>query len=140
VAIDLSQLAVEIAQQYEFPAEAFEHYCDPDMKRTGGHLNIVVGDILDSASCPGPFDVIIERSTAQGYFDRDIEAVLGALERRLSQGGIFFSHCHDGGWRPPAEPRHFTEPWFRENEWTFWNGGPGRKPPGRVAWLITSTG
>lgn len=60
----------------------------------------MVGDILDSAICPGPFDVIIERSTARGYYDRGIAAVLAALERRLSQDGIFFSHCHDGGWSP----------------------------------------
>ncbi|MBI1786999.1 MAG: hypothetical protein HYR60_05520 [Acidobacteria bacterium] len=54
----------------------------------------------------------------------------------LCQDGIFLSHCHRGS----GKPRHFAEPWFRRNRWTMWSGTPERRPPGRVAWLFTSTG
>jgi len=140
VALDISPQAIEIARGFEFPTEGFEFFCEPEMRRPGGHVEFVTGDILDSAVCPGPFDVIIERRTAQLYFNRDIGVVLGGLAKRLGQDGILLSHCHDGGWKPPAEPRHFTKPWFQQNRWTIWDGGPGGKPLGRVAWLFTSTG
>ena len=140
VALDISPQAVEIARGFEFPTEGFEYFCEPGMRRPGGRVDFVVGDILDSAVCPGPFDVIIERRTAQLYFNREIGAVLGALAMRLGQDGILFSHCHDGAWKPPAEPRHFTKSWFEQNGWAIWKGGPGRKPPGQVAWLFMSTG
>lgn len=140
VALDISPKALEIAQGFEFPTEGFEHFCEPEMWRAGGHVDFVVGDILDSTVCPGPFDVIIERRTAQTYFNSDIGSVLGALAMRLGQHGILLSHCHDGAWKPPAEPRHFTKSWFQQNRWTIWNGGPGRKPSCRAAWLFTSTG
>ena len=140
VALDFSLQATGIARAFELPPEAFEDFCGPGLRRPGGHVDFVVGDILDSAACPGPFDVIIERRTAQIFFNHDIGAVLSALVKRLDHNGIFLSHCHDGSWKPPAEPRHFTKPWFQENGWTIWDGSPGRKPSGRVAWLFTSTG
>lgn len=140
VALDKSPQATELAQRFEFTKECFEFFCNAGMERAGGNLNFVVGDILDPAICPGPFDVIIERRTAQIFPSDNRGAVLSALAARLGSNGIFLSHSHDGGWKPPAEPRHFTEAWFRENQWVIWNGSRGRKPPGRVAWLITSTG
>jgi hypothetical protein len=140
VALDFSPRAVDIARGYEFPAEGFKYYCKPGFRRPGGHADLVLGDILDPAVCPGPFDVIIERRTAQLFLSGDMGAVLGALAKRLGPKGIFVSHCHDGAWRPPAAPRHFTEPWFKQQAWTIWKGGPDRKPPGQVAWLVTSTG
>jgi hypothetical protein len=57
----------------------------------------------------------------------------------LSPQGIFYTHCHDSGWRPPAERRHVTGDWCRAQGWSIWNG-KGTKPDGRVAWLFTSTG
>jgi methyltransferase family protein len=140
VALDLSSQAVEIARGFEFTTEAFKFFCEPGMRQPGGQVEFVVGDILNPAVCPGPFDVIIERRTAQIFFDHDIGGVLRALVERLSQDGIFLSHCHDRAWRPPAEPRHFTKSWFQQNRWTMWNRSSDRKPPGRVAWFFTSTG
>lgn len=140
VALDFSAQAMEIARGFDFPAEGFQYFCEPDMRRPGGHVDFVVGDILDSAVCPGPFDVIIERRTAQIFLSHDIGALLGALAMRLTPDGVFFSHSHDGAWKPPAKRRHFTKPWFEQNGWTIWDGSPGRKPAGRVAWLFTSTG
>jgi hypothetical protein len=139
-ALDFSPQAVEIARSYPFPAEAISHYFEPQLQKPGGKVEFIIGDLLDPAICPGPFDVIIERLTVQNYFQHDMGAVLNALVNRLTEDGIFFSHCHDGGWKPPASPRHYTEPWFEENGWSIWMGDPDRKPPGRVAWFFISTG
>jgi hypothetical protein len=140
VALDVSPVAVEIARECEFPAQYFERFCSPGSRRPGGHVDYVVGDILDTSFAPGPFDVVIERRTAQLFFGQNMAGVLDAMAKRLSENGIFLTHCHDGAWRPPAEPRHFPETWFEETGRTLWRGGPGRKPPGRVAWPVTSTG
>jgi hypothetical protein len=140
VALDISPQAVEIAKSYPFPLGGISNYCEPELQKPGGTVEFATGDILDSAICPGPYDVIIERLTAQNYFTRDIGTVLNGLAQRLSENGIFFSHSHDGAWKPPAKRRHYSESWFHEAGWTIWNGRPGRKPLGRVAWLFTSTG
>lgn len=140
VAMDISPQAVEIAEIYEFPSDAISHYYEPGLRKLGGSVEFVTGDILDSTICTGPFDVIIERLTAQNYYAHNIGTVLNRLSQRLSENGIFFSHCHDGVWKPPAKRRHYTESWFHEAGWTIWNGCSSRKPPGRVAWLFTSTG
>jgi 2-polyprenyl-3-methyl-5-hydroxy-6-metoxy-1,4-benzoquinol methylase len=140
VALDFSSQAIEIARSAAFPPDALERFCGAGMRREGGHVEFVVGDFLDPAVCPGPFDVIIERSTAQLFVDHDIGTVLGALAKRLAPNGIFLSHSHDARWKPPAAPHHFTASWFQENQWTIWGGWPGRKPPGQVAWLYPETG
>lgn len=141
IALDISPRAKELSQGFEFTEDRFGFYCDPSMQRPGGSIDFVVGDILDPTVCPGPFDVVIERRTAQNFLRVDnMGAVLTALAARMGPSGIFLSHCHDGGWKPPAVPRHVTATWFHQNQWVIWNGSPGLKPPGRVAWLITSTG
>jgi len=140
VALDLSPLAVGVAESYPFPPEAISQYYEPGLQKPGGKVEFVTGDILDSTICPGPYDVIIERLTAQNYYTHGIGTIMNALAQRLSEDRIFFSHCHDGAWRPPAERRHYPGKWFREAGWTIWSGRPGPKPAGRVAWLFTSTG
>lgn len=140
VALDLSPRATEIARSLELVLDRLHCFFDPTMLRPGGHVDFVVGDIRDSAICPGPFDVIIERCTAQLYLNRGIDTILNKLAERLDSGGILFSHCHDSAWRPPAEPRHFTQSWFEQNGWTIWSGDPANKPLGRVACLFSSTG
>lgn len=105
-----------------------------------GVLEFVVGDLFDTETCPGPFDVIVERRTVQGYPKKDRDRALSALAARLSPNGLFFSHCHDGAWRPPAEPFHATEAWFRAGDWTVWDGQPGKMADGRVAWIYRTTG
>ena len=141
VALDISPQAVEYARDFAFPSEGFEFFCEPDMRRSGGNVEYVVGNILDSSVCPGPFDVIIERSTAQNYLTHGQPALMMALSERLSQNGIFFSHSHDGSWNPDREIRYFTADWFAFNGWTIrWDKTLAEKPAGRVAWLFTSTG
>jgi len=133
-ALDLSPRAAEILQIVELPPEWREQ-----AEQRGGRIDYVVGDLRDPAVCPGPFDVIIERRTAQVYAEHGLDGALAALAARLDENGIFVSHCHDGCWRPPAEPRHYTREWFVRNRWTLWDGA-GEKPAGRVAWLHLSTG
>jgi hypothetical protein len=154
VALDLSPRAIEIARSGELTAKYLQHFFDSAMLRPGGRVDFVVGDIRDSTVCPGPFDVIIERCTAQLYCcNRRVGAILNKLEGRLASNGILLSHCHDGAWKPPAEPRHFTESWFEQNGWRIWKAEkqfdfqqriwtfpPQKKPSGRVAWLSSSTG
>jgi SAM-dependent methyltransferase len=100
---------------------------------------LVVGDLTDPTVCPGPYDVIIERRTLQLFAGSDRAPAMQAVANRLAPRGIFFSHCHDGWSRSPAQPQHWTRPWFEENGWDIWWGGPGTLRE-RTAWLILSTG
>lgn len=138
-ALDFSPRALEIARAFLPNDTILRGYFDMSMLRRGGHVEYVVGDILDPAKSPGPFDVVIERRTAQNYPAPEQDRILAALTARLSPEGIFFTHCHDGSWRPPAKPRHPTGDWCRAEGWPIWNGKEP-KPDGRVAWLYTSTG
>ena len=138
-AMDVSPAAIEIARSVEFTAGHVESYFDPKLRRPGGSIDFLVGNFLDPSVCSGPFDVIIERRTAQLFADRDLDGVMSKLSNRLNENGIFFSHCHDACWKPPAEPVHFATSWFRDNGWSDWYG-KGEKPGGRVAWRFTSTG
>lgn len=140
VALDISPQATEIARSLAPIPERLRHYIDDSMRRPGGHVDFVVGDIRDSAICRGPFDLIIERCTAQLYANRGLDTLINKLAERLDSNGILFSHCHDRAWRPPAEPRHPTRSWFEQNGWTIWNSGSASKPPGRVACFFSSTG
>jgi hypothetical protein len=70
--------------------------------------------------------------------DTERPAALQAIANRLSPWGIFFSQCHDGGWKPPAKPQHATRAWFEAMGWHLWQSGSPLT--GRVAWLLTTTG
>jgi hypothetical protein len=100
----------------------------------------VVGDILDPLAAPGPFDVVIERRTAQNYIEPQFSLILTALIARLSPNGILFTHCHDACWRPPATPRNVTSEWWLAHGGILWDGRSRPKPAGRVACGFTSTG
>jgi 2-polyprenyl-3-methyl-5-hydroxy-6-metoxy-1,4-benzoquinol methylase len=139
--MDLSPLAIKVAQEIEPPTEPLEQMVGKGAARSGGSAEFVVGDVFDSAVCPGPYDVIIERRTAQGYVEGDLDGFMSALVARLSPNGLFVSHCHDGSWNPKRERRHWTEPWFKANGWPTVNGASGHVPrTGRTAWLVISTG
>ena len=64
----------------------------------------VIGDILDSSVCSGPLDAIIERCTLQLFPPEERGIALDTLASRLTPDGLFLSHCHDGGWKPPDKP------------------------------------
>jgi hypothetical protein len=137
--LDLSARALEVARRMPPSDGQFLQFLDAGQARRGGSVDWVAGDILDAAACPGPFDVVVERRTAQNYTEPLFTEVLSALAARLAPEGILFSHCHDGGWRPPANPRHRVGEWLQAHDWPIWNGQTP-KPPGRVGWLFTSTG
>ena len=139
VAMDLSTTAMEIARRVPFTDDDVQSFYDPKFQRSGGMVDFVVGNFLDPKVCPGPFDVIIERRTAHLYVSSDLDRAMTELTNRLSDNGIFFSHCHDACWKPPAEPTHYARSWFKENGWSMWYG-EGDKPKDRVAWTFISTG
>ena len=134
-AIQLLQLASPdcdmLRQHFKLPAEASLDNAD---------IAFVQGNVLDPAVCEGPFDLIIERRTAQTYREAAREAFLSRLADRLSTEGILFSHCHCGWCKPGETPEHLSRDWFTAEKWPGWSGPPARKPPGRVAWLYTTTG
>jgi hypothetical protein len=138
-ALDLSTRALQVAQSLPPSDEHFLLFLDPQHIRPGGRVEWVIGDILESEPCPGPFDAVIERRTAQNYTEPEFSQVLTSLIARLAPEGILFSHCHDNAWRPPASPRHRVGEWLAQRNWPIWHG-QGGKPAGRVGWLSTSTG
>lgn len=137
-ALDLSPWASEVASEAAPGDEALARLVGGRSGGVSGRLEFVVGDLGDPACCPGPYDVVIERKTLQLWPDEARSAATEAVANRLGSRGIFFSHCHDGGWRP-SEPRlHRIEPWFAAKGWEFWR--PGAPLTGRVAWTFMTTG
>lgn len=123
-ALDLSPAALEIS------ARAY-----PDAPR---RPTCVAGDLTDASICPGPFDAIVERRTLQLFPETERPAAMAAVANRMGPRGIFFSHSHDGRWKPPAPRRHFTRSWFEDHQWPIWD--QTTPVTGRVAWLFLSTG
>jgi SAM-dependent methyltransferase len=136
-ALDLSPFATDMARQATPPPEYLKRLLGGRSLETGGQLDFTVGDLCDSTVCPGPFDVIIERRTLQ-LFVRDHDRAVQAVANRLNPRGIFFSHAHDGGWRPPAPRRHACEDWFAAQGWQRWS--VDTRVSERVVWLFVSTG
>jgi hypothetical protein len=85
------------------------------VKRSGGHVEFLAGDLLDPKFCKGPFDVIIERRTAQLFFGNERNEMLEMLTTRLNPTGILVSHCHVGCWKPGTRPEHLLGPWFEQH-------------------------
>lgn len=135
-ALDLSPTASNIAQK-AFDQRRVSHFAGPEVRPTRGHVEFVVGDLLDTTVCPGPFDVVIERRTVQRLREHERAAGLEALAGRLGEVGIFLSQCNDD-YGSRLTLFHQSESWFRERGWTIWNGAPGSTLAGQVAWLIRS--
>ena len=144
-ALDISPVAVRVAREFQIDSRGLCHFCRPELHRPGGHAKFVIGDLLDTEVCPGPFDVVIERLTVQTFAETKRPTVLEALSERLSPVGIFLSHCLDDpfpselGWAYHETGLfHASESWFRDQGWTIWDVAPGSTLTGRVAWLIRS--
>jgi hypothetical protein len=136
--LDISPLAAKVASEARPPDDALASLIGGRSGGLNGLLEFVVGDLCDPACCPGPYDVVIDRKTLQLWPEPDRPGAVQVIVNRLASHGIFFSQSHDGGWKPPAPPKHALEPWFVAEGWEFWRG----KAPltGRVAWLFTTTG
>jgi len=137
-ALDLSPLAIEVIRNNEAPAEVLKRMLEGRPFRPGGSLKFVAGDLCDLSLCSDQVDVIIERCTLQNFSDEERPVALEAVANRLASRGIFFTHCHDGRWKPRQEPYHATKAWFAKNRWPEWTAGTPIE--GRVAWFYTTTG
>jgi SAM-dependent methyltransferase len=137
-ALDLSPLANRVSSASVPEPVVIQRLLEGRPLRAGGRLEFVTGDVRDVSVCPGPFDVVIERRTLQLFPDDELPAVMQAVAGRLAPRGVFFSHCHDGRWKPPATPRNRPGDWFVDKGWTRWHGETPLT--GRVAWTLTTTG
>jgi hypothetical protein len=142
-ALDISSVAVRFAEEFQYGSHRGDSFCTPRMHRPGGSVKFIVGDLLDSKVCPGPFDVIIERRTIQVLALEQRAAALSALANRLGDVGILQSLCLDDpfppelGWsQHPSGLFHASQSWFQENGWPIWDGLPNSMVAGRVAWLV----
>jgi Methyltransferase domain len=139
-AMDLSPAAMHLAETWQFTPKQLDGFCTAEQRAPGGSARFVIGDILDRSICPGPFDAIIERRTLQLFPEEERGTALDALASRLQPNGLFLSHCHDGGWKPPGEPVHQVEQLLRDRSWFISRRGDPADHAGRMAWLEMSTG
>ena len=139
-AMDHSSAAVHFAETWQFGPKELDRFCPTELRAPGGAVKLVTGDILSGSVCPGPFDAIIERRTLQLFPEEERGAALDALASRLHPNGLFLSHCHDGGWKPPGKPVHQVERFFRDRCWVISRWGDLTDHAGRMAWLEMSTG
>jgi len=139
-ALDASHRALEIAQTFPPETDVLRRFIDPTMRRSGGSVDWVQGDVFDRATCPGPFDIVIERRTAQLYAPVDRMAFLDALAERTAADGLLLTHYHCGSWKPGKQLEHASQKWATKSGWAKWTGHLESKPPGRAVWLLTTTG
>jgi hypothetical protein len=90
--------------------------------------------------CLGPFDAIIVRRTLQLFPEQERGVALDVLASRLQPNGLFLIHCHVGTWKPPDEPVHQVERFFRDRGWFISRWGDSLNHAGCMAWLVMSTG
>jgi hypothetical protein len=142
-ALDISPLAVGVAQAYQPRAREFAALVAPPLHRPGGRVEFVAGDLRDRTACPGPFDVIIERRSVQHFDESDRRDALEALAGRLCDPGILLSECFDDpfpselGWsQHPSGYFHASEAWCRAKGLTIWDGVPDATLLGQVALLV----
>jgi chemotaxis methyl-accepting protein methylase len=139
IAMDLSPRAVHLAETWQFGSQELDRFCPKELRAPGGSSAFTIGNILDTSVCSGPFDAIIERRTLQLFPPEERGTALDRLALRLKPDGLFISHCHDGGWKPPHEPVHHVEKFFRDRGWAITHGDKSNDV-GRICWLQTSTG
>jgi hypothetical protein len=139
-AMDLSPTAVHLAETWRFGPKELDGFCTAEQRAPGGSAEFVIGDILDRSMCPGPFDAIIERRTLQLFPEHERGGALDMLASRLQPNGLFLSHCHDGGWKPPGRPVHQVERFFRDRGWFITNSCDSPNHGRRTALLEMSTG
>lgn len=139
-ALDLSPVALNLAQAWNFGAADLARFLAPEQQKCTGSARFIVGDLMDLALYPGPFDMIIERCTLQKFLDEERGRALDALVARLTKNGVFLAHCHDGVWQLDREPCHATRKLFVERAWKIWSRSVSQRPAGRSAWIYQTTG
>jgi len=141
--LDISHVAIKFAETFHNDSGGLGFIKSPQLDRPAGHVEFVVGNLLDDAVCPEPFDVVIERRTVQVLPEDVRPAALLALSKRLAATGIFLSLCLDDpfplelGWSQHRSGLfHASQSWFEQHSWTVWDGVPNCPLAGRVAWLV----
>ncbi len=137
-ALDISPLAAQAARDAVPPDDFLAGLVGGRSAGANGQLEFVVGDLIDPTCCPGPYDLVIERKTLQLWPEVDRPVAMQAVVNRLAPRGIFFSHCHDGRWRPPAPRLHPLQPLIEAQGWEPWR--PEMPLTGRAALLALTTG
>ncbi len=110
--------------------------------RGGGRLAFVTGNLLCADVAPGPFDVVIERCTAQLFPPALQEAAFAGFAARLTATGLLISHQHYGAWRPDEPRDHFAQAWIDAGRFGVTHDGfsGGAAPSGKRAQLIFTSG
>jgi hypothetical protein len=139
-ALDISPFATRLASELTLGESDVGRFFKGQRTRPGGSVRFEVGDLLDAAVCPGPFDVVIERRTLQLFPEIERARALMAVAARLSERGVLVTHCHDGGWKPPASPLHVVEPLLKPHGFQVLRHGSSMPDDGRVALVVMSTG
>jgi SAM-dependent methyltransferase len=129
-AMDLSPLAVHLAETWQFSSRELNCFCTKEWRTPDRTVRFVIGDLLDRSVCPGPFDAIIERRMLQLFPEQEQGVALDALASRLKADGLLLSHCHNWMW-----PSNF----FRDRGWSV-SLEEVPDHDGRVVWLIISSG
>jgi len=138
--LDLSPVGLRLAQAWQSDDSEAPEFYPAELRRPGGRVQFVAGDLLDPTLCPGPFDMVIERRTLQLFPPEELPQALEALAARLGPEGILVSHYHSGRWKPPEPRVHGLKELFLKHGWDVRDFPPDSKSKGRVAWLIFTTG
>ena len=92
--LDISSVAIEYARTTVL-GDRIQHFLDDADLRPGGTLELAHGDLFDSAQCPGPYDVVLCRSTIQYFhFDGRLPAAIAAIADRLAPSGLLIIGTH----------------------------------------------
>ena len=143
-AMDISPVAVSICHTLSQKFNSSDSYFHQSLKRPGGSIKFVVGDLFNENDCPGPYDVIIERRTIQDYpQEQQVEAVTRMIAR-LANKGIIVSHCHDNRFNPienpGAEPVHATKPLIAKQGIKICGRDLPKSLDQRIAVIVITTG
>lgn len=134
-ALDISPVASQVARDGEPSDEMLARLAGGRSPGRDGRVEFLVGDLMDSSICPGPYDVVIERKTLQLFPPGQQKNAIDAVAARVADPGILYSHSHH------ADMRNRT---FPVADWLDAEGWPrARQLPAvtrRVGWLFSSSG
>ncbi len=103
IGLDVSTVATRLAARFEYQVHhttiqtgrlvrgwirsRMEYFDEKILSFPGGSAEFVCGDILDSESCPGPFDVVVSSGVVQYYEGRELQLICEAILSRCSSNG-----------------------------------------------------
>ncbi|MFN2190006.1 MAG: hypothetical protein ACK2T3_14675 [Candidatus Promineifilaceae bacterium] len=93
-AMDFSKFAMDVMREIDLTDEFLDRICEDELRKEGGICRFVEGNLFDHSVCPGPYDVVLERSTVQTLGSRRREGVQ-SLQGRVSKDGYLISQWHN---------------------------------------------